>query len=130
MRDHVRRALESGVGLYHTTWRLDDEPQRSTEATAAELIEWCRDILGRIHRPYGLDQVTLALAVLGGDNQLIASANYGVLRPIDFYAAGPAETQILHTLRQWAENDTLACGRLSAVLFSWGDLTRELLVAS
>lgn len=128
LRDQVRRAVESGVGLYHTTWRLDRD-QPPPEAFAGELIGWCREMFSRIQRPYGMDYVTLALAVLGQDNRIIASVSLGVLRPIEFYAQGAAETQIAATLQQWTLADVPEGARLSAVLFSWGDLTRELLPA-
>jgi hypothetical protein len=74
-----------------------------------------------------MDYVTLGLAVLGPDNRIISSVSLGVLRPIDFYAQGAAETQIAGTLQQWASAGVPEGARLSAVLFSWGDLTRELL---
>ncbi|MGB2694944.1 MAG: hypothetical protein WBD55_07115 [Dehalococcoidia bacterium] len=128
LRDHVRRAVDSGVGLYHTTWRLS-RGESPPEAFAGELIEWCREMLSRIQRPYGMDYVTLALAVLGPDNHIISSVSLGVLRPIDFYAQGAAETQIADTLQQWTRAGVPEAARLSAVLFSWGDLTRELLPA-
>lgn len=132
LRTGVRRALESGVGLYHTTWRI--EAGREAEVSgqlAAELVAWCRDVLSRMHRPYGLDNVTLAVAALGEDDRQVASTNYGLLSPVDFYGSGPVEAQTQATLRRWADDQVFARngGRLSAVLFSWGDLTRELLLA-
>lgn len=128
LRDHVRRAVESGVGVYHTTWRFDDAAHPPA-ALANELVTWCREMLSRTQRPYGMDYVTLALALLAGDNRIVASVNLGVLRPIDFYGEGPAPRLISETLRKWAQGQPQEGGRLSAVLFSWGDLTSELLAA-
>lgn len=128
----VRRALESGVGLYHTTWRIEPDTEAgASEQLAAELVAWCREVLTRMHRPYGLDKVTLAVAALGEDDRQVASTNYGMLRPADFYGSGPVEAQTRVTLRRWADEVFArdGGGRLSAVLFSWGDLTRELLLA-
>jgi len=129
---NVRRALESGVGLYYASWDIEAAMTASTSSDLAEeLTAWCRDILGQMHRPYGLDYVTLALAVLGEKQGHVASTNYGVLRPQDFYGHGPAPTQIHTTLSNWTATEIFARsrgGRLSAVLFSWGDLTRELLL--
>lgn len=126
LRDHIRRSLESGVGLYHTTWRLESD---STHM-ANTLIVWCREVLGQTHRPYGLDYVTLTLAVLDEDNVQQASSNCGILRPQDFYSEGAAETQIHEVLLQWTGAQVPESSRLSAVLFSWGDLTRELLLSA
>ncbi len=133
LRTGVRRALESGVGLYHTTWRIEAGTEAEpSERLAAELVAWCRDVLGRMHRPYGLDHVTLAVAALGEDKRQMASTNYGTLRPADFYGFGPVEAQTRATLRRWADDQVFAQdsgARLSVVLFSWGDLTRELILA-
>lgn len=134
LRGSVRRALESGVGLYHTTWHIKagTEDEETPEKLAAELVAWCRDALSRMHRPYGLDHVTLAVAALGEGDRQVASTSYRILRPAAFYGSGPVEAQTRATLQRWAEDRVFARdggGRLSVVLFSWGDLTRELLLA-
>ena len=132
LRANVRRALECGVGLYHATWHIERETDaHGCDELVVELIDWSRDVLSRMQRPYGLDYVTLALAVLSDEGGQLASANYDVLRPQDFYDHGSAEAQIRETLGDWARTQVIARGgsvRLSAVLFSWGDLTRELLL--
>ncbi len=133
LRASIRRALESGVGLYHRTWRLHDGVAgQPGDHLTAEVIAWSREVLSQMHRPYGLDYVTLALAVLGDEDHEVASTNFGVLRPEDFYHQGPAETQVAATLRDWTHGQVMPLNprvRLSAVLFSWGDLTKELLLA-
>lgn len=129
----VRRALTSGVGLYHTTWPF----QNSVAATASEelatrLVGWCREVLGGTRRPYGLDYVTLAVALLREGEGQVASVNYGVLRPSDFYNLSLVEDRVRETLCSWARDHAIAGGNadsLSVVLFSWGDLTRELFLA-
>jgi hypothetical protein len=117
-RADVRRALEGGIGLYHTTWRVD----RNAGELAGEVVDWCRQMLGQMRRPYGLDYVTLAIALLDAEGERTASITYDAFRPVDFYDDRNVEAQVHETLRSWP-----AAERLSAVLFSWGDLTRELL---
>ena len=132
LRDGVRRALESGVGLYHATWHLEAAPFGGAEPLAEELLGWCRDVLGRTHRPYGLGSVTLALALVDEGGRRIASTTFRRLQPADFYGAGPAEAQIGATLRRWSESGIVVRGsrsRLSVALFSWGDLAWALLLA-
>ncbi len=133
LRAGVRRALESGVGVYHTSWQLDAAlDHHGADDLAAELLAWTRQALSEMHRPYGLDHVTLAIAVLSSQAGEVASVSFGVLRPEDFYGDRPAEGEILATFSRWADDRILAqnqSDRLSAVLFSWGDLTRELLLA-
>ena len=127
LRHAVQRALESGVGLYHTTWRVE---RSAADANAGQLIAWCRQVLGSMHRPYGVDSVSLAIAAVGEGNRSLASANFAVLQPRDFYG-GEIEAQAQETLGRWAEQRILdqPAVRLSVVLFSWGDLTQELLLA-
>ena len=129
----VRRALTSGVGLYHTTWPFQNSAAAvANEELAPELVGWCREVLGGMRRPYGLDYVTLAVALLREGEGQVASVNYGVLRPSDFYNPSFVEERVEETLRSWTNDQLIAgagAGSLSAVLFSWGDLTRELLLA-
>ena len=127
LRRAVRQALESGVGLYHTTWRI--EPGAG-DAIAGQLIAWCREVLGSMHRPYGVDSVSLAIAAVADGGRPLASANFAVLQPSAFYD-GAIEAEAQETIRNWAERRILEepAVRLSVVLFSWGDLTQELLLA-
>ncbi len=130
-RGEVRRALNSGVGIYRTAWPI--EPAEGSDGgarLASDIVGWCREALTRMRRPYGLDHVTLAVSVLSEGDRPIATTSYGVLRPVDFYGAGSAEAQIEETLSRWAASAVISqnpSARLSAVLFSWGDLARELL---
>ncbi len=133
LRADIRSALESGVGLYRTTWQLHSlNRTRASETLGGNVIGWCRDALSQTRRPYGLDYVTLALASVDEDGRQIASANLPSLRPPDFYGRGRAESEIKEILHGWAQSHALPTrpgGCLSVVLFSWGDLTRDLLSA-
>ena len=127
LRRAVHQALESGVGLYRSTWRIE---QGASDTIADELIAWCRQVLGDMHRPYGVDSVSLAIAAVAEGSRPLASAKFAVLHPADFYA-GVIEADARETLRRWADERIFEkpAVRLSAVLFSWGDLTQELLLA-
>jgi hypothetical protein len=128
LRHAVHQALESGVGLYHTTWRWDEG---ASYAIANELIAWCRQVLSTTRRPYGVDSVSLAIAAVAEGNRPLASANFAVLQPGDFYG-GSIETEAREALVRWSDERIFEgrSVRLSVVLFSWGDLTQELLLAS
>jgi hypothetical protein len=133
MKSKVREAIEEGVGLYDIHWELGSKADGALQAEAAStaVLDWCRETMGQMRRPYGLDYVTLALAVLGPDNEELARASFGVLRPSDFYNDGPAPKRLQELLSQWRSEGHLRSSQsLSAVMFSWGDLTRELLIAS
>ncbi len=132
MDSKVREAVEAGIGLYHSHWGLgnDGDGGLSPEEASRAILNWCCETMGQMRRPYGLDYVTFALALLGPQNEEIARASFGVLRPSDFYNDGPAPMRLEEVVDQW---QTQGCFRsassLSAVMFSWGDITRELLLA-
>jgi len=132
MDSKVREAIEAGIGLYHSHWGLesDDNGGLAPEKAGQAILDWCRETMGQMRRPYGLDYVTFAIAILGPQNEEIARASFGVLRPGDFYDDGPAPMRLETVLDGWrSEAYFRPATSLSAVIFSWGDITRELLLA-
>jgi hypothetical protein len=132
IRTKVRRAIDAGVGVYTSSWELPALPQEGEETLPHRILEWCREALARMRKPYGLDYVTLVLAVVGSDNREVTTIGLGVLRPQDFYGDGDVAVRLRQVIEGWADEGVLAshqARKLSAILFSWGDLTRELLLA-
>ena len=128
----VRDAVESGVGVYHTCWELGGEPATALQPDELDsiVLEWCRSTMAQMRRPYGLDYVTLALGMVGGESEEVVRYSFGVLRPSDFYADGSVPAALVGLMQEWQAAGHFASSRwLSAVMFSWGDLTRELLLA-
>ncbi len=128
----VRDAVESGVGVYHTCWELGGEPSTALKPDEVDsiVLEWCRSTMTQMRRPYGLDYVTLALGMVGGESEEVVRYSFGVLRPGDFYAGGPVPDTLAELMQTWQAAGHFDSSRwLSAVMFSWGDLTRELLLA-
>jgi hypothetical protein len=128
LRRAVRQALDAGVGLYHTSWPVTVD---ASDAIAGELIAWCREQLVTMHRPYGVDSVSLAVAAVDEQQTPLASASFSVLRPTGFYT-GEVEAEARALFARWAGDGVFepAGARVSAVFFSWGDLTQELVLAS
>lgn len=132
IRAKVRQAISAGVGVYNGSWDLSERPPRQDEPLSDQVLAWCHDSLARMRKPYGLDYVTLVLAVVGPENQEVATLGFGVLRSQDLYGDGDARGQVEEVLARWSNEGILTspqAAKLSAVLFSWGDLTRELLLA-
>jgi hypothetical protein len=128
----VRDAVEAGVGVYHTCWELGGEPETALRPDELDFIvlDWCRATMTQMRRPYGLDYVTLALGLVGSESEETARFSFGVLRPSDFYAGGPVPEKLVRLMQEWRAEGHLDSSRwLSTVMFSWGDLTRELLLA-
>lgn len=133
MRSRVRDAIDAGVGLYNRSWDLAGTAAqgRDAETLAFDILGWCREAAANMRKPYGLDYMTMAISVIGPENGEVATANFGVLRPEDFYA-GVAERQVGEIVLRWESEGLLRSPQsreLAVVLFSWGDLTRELLAA-
>jgi hypothetical protein len=132
IRSKVRQAIDAGVGVYNGSWDLSALPEGGVGTISDRILEWCHEALARMRKPYGLDYVTLVLAVVGPENQEIATLGFGVLRPQDFYGDGDVTARLREVMVHWNEEEiltSLQAVKLSAVLFSWGDLARELLLA-
>lgn len=145
IRSRVRKALDAGVGVYNRTWPLGQagvSPSQGkgpapaeVKVLAAQVLDWCRLAMGQMRKPYGLDYVNLAIAVMDAQEQELAQVNFGVLRPQEFYGDDSVARRIEEALAQWEEEGLLRATdgdrapRLATLLFSWGDLTRELMLA-
>jgi hypothetical protein len=128
----VRDAVEAGVGVYQMCWELGGEPATAIRPDEIDsiVLEWCRATMTQMRRPYGLDYVTLALSLAGWESEETVRHSFGVLRPGDFYTDGPVPATLAQLMEQWRAEGYLESSRwLSVVMFSWGDLTRELLLA-
>jgi len=127
----VREAVEAGVGVYHTCWELggDGATALGPDDLDSMVVEWARGTMAEMRRPYGLDYVTLALALMTLENEETVRYSFGVLRPSDFCEDGQVPVQLKQLMHEWqAEGWFEQAHWLSVVMFSWGDLTRELLL--
>jgi len=132
IRSKVRQAISAGVGVYNGSWDLSDRRSEEDDLLSDQVLAWCHESLARMRTPYGLDYVTLVLAIVGPENREVATLGFGVLRPQDFYGEGDVSVRLRDVLSRWSGEGILTSPqalKLSAVLFSWGDLTRELLLA-
>jgi hypothetical protein len=95
------------------------------------MLAWCRATVGKMHRPYGVDGVSLALLVYGRGKRPLASVRFPLLHPADFYGSGSAEADARDVLQSWLGAGILGKRGtwLTALLFSWGDFTQELVQA-
>jgi hypothetical protein len=128
----VRDAVEAGVGVYQMSWELGGEPATAVrpDELDAVVLEWCQARMTQMRRPYGLDYVTLAISLAGWEGDEAARHSFGVLRPIDFYPEGTVPSALAQLMEEWQAGGYFESSRwLSVVMFSWGDLTRELLLA-
>ncbi|MEJ5221433.1 MAG: hypothetical protein WHT63_05440 [Tepidiforma sp.] len=122
-RRRVEELIRGGVGVSERAWRAS--PGRDAAGLAAEVAAWAREEMAGMRRPFGVDQVALALAWRDGRGRVFCSASLGVMRPGAFYD-GTAEQRLAEA---FAGALGLAEGReaeVLAALVRLGDLAFEL----
>ena len=130
LRDRVEDSIRRGTGLRRGEWLRDDSPldEAAIERVTDELLEWCREQIASTRRPYGIDQLALAVACAVPGDQPIASQTFGVFRPVEFYAEGGVAERVASFMRSVRVEELNRRGtaiRFAAALFSWGDVARE-----
>jgi len=134
LRARVEASIKRGTGLSRREWLFDDGPltDRTMHALSEEVLEWCRERMAASRRPYGIDQMALAIACASPGGPPLASTTFGVFRPVEFYTAdGVAEQveQYLGSLPLEDLNRGDGAIRFATALFSWGDVARETVFA-
>ena len=129
LRARVEDSIRRGTGLLKGEWVLDDLPIDDDDiaATTEEMLAWCRDRIAETRRPYGIDQLALAVACAEPGGSPLASATFGVFRPAEFYQEGGVADRLklfMKSLRVEELNRRTAV-RFAAALFSWGDVARD-----
>lgn len=130
LRERVEASIRSGTGLRRGEWLLDDPPidEAAIERVTDELLVWCREQIASTRRPYGIDQMALAIACAIPGDQPLASQTFGVFRPLEFYADGGVAERVasfMRSIRVEEINRRSTPIRFAAAMFSWGDVARE-----
>lgn len=128
LRYQFEQAVRRGTGLCKREWLLENGPQAldQVEGMGKAIVDWCVEEIGTMRRPYGIDQLTIAIASAGPGGALIASTTFGVLRPADFYTASGVGEQVAAFARETIEvAQGVQTVRFGAVQCSWGDIARE-----
>lgn len=129
VRAQVEQSIQAGTGLRQREWMLETGPHgpQDVAALAESMADWCRDQIRETRRPYGIDQLTLAVACAEPGGESIASATFGLFRPVDFYREGGVGDQLLDFVEGVPPSALarLPQVRFAAVLFSWGDVARD-----
>ena len=134
LRTRVEDSIRRGTGLSRQEWMLGDVPIRPSDidGLAENIVAWCRERIAATRRPYGIDQMALAVACAVPGGQPLSSTTFGVFRPVEFYAEEGVSDRISAYLRG-LDLDELnrheSPIRFAAALFSWGDVARETVFA-
>jgi hypothetical protein len=139
LRSRVEASIRRGTGLSRSEWLLGPTPlaRPDMDGLSERVIAWCQERLAATRRPYGIDQMALAIACAVPGGSPIASSTFGVFRPVEFYAEGGVAERIAQYLGS-LDLDVLNAQvldqqggqiRFAAALFSWGDVARETIFA-
>lgn len=131
LRTRVEASIRRGTGLFRHEWLMGPEPLTpvAMQHIADEVTEWCRQKMAETRRPYGIDQMALALACAVPGGEPIASTTFGVFRPVEFYVEDGVASRLERYLHSLSLEELNRRGaqpiRFAAALFSWGDVARE-----
>ncbi len=134
LRTLVEDSIRRGTGLSKQEWLFDEAPLRPSdvEFLADQVVEWCRTRIAGTRRPYGIDQIAVAIACAEPGGQPLASTTFGVFRPVEFYEDAGVEQRIREYLAELPLDDLnrrTGSIRFAAALFSWGDIARDTIFA-
>lgn len=134
LRARVEASIDRGTGLHRGEWLVEDRPidREALDRVTDEMLEWCRERIAETRRPYGIDQLALAVACAEPGGSPLASQTFGVFRPVEFYEDGGVAERVADFMRsvQVEELNHLDRSvRFAAALFSWGDVARDTVFA-
>ncbi len=129
LRAQIEESIAAGTGLRKGEWLLPEDSQTPEDLreTAETIVAWCREQMTGTKKPYGVDQLALAVACAVPGGTPIASATFGVFRPIDFHREDGIASRVLAFVEGLAldEQPRETPLRFAAALFSWGDVARD-----
>ncbi len=134
LRARVEASIRRGTGLSRREWLLGAEPltQAVMQQLGDEMVEWCRERMAASRRPYGIDQMALAVACAQPGGEPLASTTFGVFRPVEFYTQDGIAARLAEYLDGLPLPDLNRRDgpiRFAAALFSWGDVARDTVFA-
>ncbi|MSQ41779.1 MAG: hypothetical protein EXR65_01900 [Dehalococcoidia bacterium] len=125
----VEQSIGCGTGLRRGEWVLAEQPIDAAviAATTEQMLSWCCECIAETRRPYGIDQVALAVACAEPAGSPVASATFGVFRPVEFYRAGGVADRLGLFMDSLCveELNRRHSIRFAAAFFSWGDVARD-----
>lgn len=130
VRARVEAALQRGTGLHRGEWLREALPldRQALRDVAEDISTWCREQMATSKRPYGIDQMALAVACAEPGGSPLASKTFGVFRPVEFYREGGVAEHLaafIDAVDLERVNASRHGVRFAAALFSWGEVARD-----
>ena len=134
LEDEIEACIRAGTGLRQEQWLWTKEEIEHHDllALSGSMVDWCSETMGSFRRPYGIDHVALSVACARPGQPIIASATFGVFRPVHFYQEEGPRQQLeafLHNLDVELLNRQAPPLRFAAALFSWGEVAKATVFA-
>lgn len=134
LRARVEASVQRGTGLHKGEWLHEALPLSEAQLAevSEEIVVWCQERMAASRKPYGIDQMALAVACAEPGGVPLASKTFGIFRPLDFYQDGGVAQRVGEFVRglDLESMNRLSGGvRFAAALFSWGDVAREAIYA-
>lgn len=125
----VKGLIRQGVGVHETTWAVSEgrEPEACDEIVQ-QILDWVRESMSTMRRPYGIDHVALALACRDRSGNVLSSSSLGVIRPGSFYGE-EGRNRIAAFLGDVRFAGERAPTQIAGALLSLGDIAFELNLA-
>ena len=128
LRAQVEESIQSGTGLRKGEWLLPAgaTTREEVDVVADAILDWCREQMRGARTPYGIDQMALAVACAVPGGSPVASATFGVFRPMEFHRENGVATRVAAFVRGLPLDELEPTPlRFAAALFSWGDVARD-----
>lgn len=124
-RRRIERLIRDGVGVREAAWRLPGDGSDGGEALVGPILAWVRDSMAAMRRPYGIDQVALALACRDPGGRVVCSNSFGVVHPSVFYET-EGEDRIASFFGDLGGLPSASRHEVVGALLSLGDIAYEL----
>jgi len=82
----LTRAVRDGVGVRESSWPLPGRTEPGSDVLIEDIVDWARDTMSAMRRPYGIDHIAFALACKDAKGHVVCSSALGVMRPSVFYS--------------------------------------------
>ncbi len=134
IEEQIEACIRDGTGLRQEQWLWEQGPigREGLASLSDAIVDWCLRTMASFRRPHGIDQVALSVACAHPGRPPLASATFGVFRPLEFYQESGPRQQLetfvrgLDVGRLNEPDDPI---RFAAALFSWGEVARATVFA-
>lgn len=122
----LTRAVRQGIGIQEQSWAMPPAGDAdAADSAIADIVDWAREAVSTMRRPYGLDHVAVAFACRDSDGRVLCSNALGVVRPGMFYS-DEGETRVRDFLADAWHTRPAEGAQIVGAILSLGEVAHEL----